>query len=454
MKMAITDKAAHTLVVGLGATGLSVARFLARKGISFAVADSRLVPPGLEQLRTELPAVELHLGPFDAALFSRFERLVVSPGVALTEPAIAQAVAAGVSLTGDIALFRAEIDGLLVAITGSNGKSTVTTLIGEMARRAGRRVVVGGNLGTPALELLDLGPAEVVVLELSSFQLELVDQLAAEVALLLNLSEDHMDRYADLASYRAAKQRIFRAARQQVVNGDDAETDADDAVARRWSYRLKSPITDQEFGLIEHGGKRYLAQGDEPWVAIDALRLRGWHNYGNMLAALAAGSAIGLPREAMVAALLDFTGLPHRCQWIDRINDVDYVDDSKATNVGATIAAINGLAPELTGKLVLILGGVGKGADFSGLREPVQRHARAVVLIGADRDQIAAALDAATFKVHAEEMAVAVIQARNLAQPGDCVLLAPACASFDQFSGFAERGAAFQRSVRELALCH
>ncbi|HMZ91598.1 MAG TPA: UDP-N-acetylmuramoyl-L-alanine--D-glutamate ligase [Pseudomonadales bacterium] len=454
MHSVATTEKMQTLVVGLGATGLSVARFLARQGIHFAVADSRTMPPGLEQLRTEQPGVACHLGPFDGALFSRFEQLVVSPGVPLGEPAIRQAAAAGARITGDIALFRAQTEGALVAVTGSNGKSTVTTLIGEMARRAGCRVVVGGNLGTPALELLEQGAAEVVVLELSSFQLELVEQLDAEVALLLNLSEDHMDRYADLASYRAAKRRIFNGVRQVVTNSDDPETGVDGATVRRWSYRLRRPASAQEFGLIEQGGRRYLAQGDEPWVATDALKLRGLHNHGNMLAALAAGSAIGLPRAAMVEALLEFGGLPHRCQWIDRIDGVDYVDDSKATNVGATVAAIRGLAADLAGKLVLILGGVGKGADFSGLREPVRNHARAVVLMGVDGGEIAAALDPVTPSVQVQGIDEAVRQARDLAQTGDCVLLAPACASFDQFSGFAERGAAFQRAVRELAACH
>lgn len=454
MHSATATETAHTLVVGLGATGLSVARFLARQGIRFAVADSRTAPPGLDQLHAEQPNVTCHLGPFDGALFSRFAQLVVSPGVPLGEPAIRQAAAAGVQITGDIALFRAQSEATLVAVTGSNGKSTVTTLIGEMARRAGRRVAVGGNLGTPALDLLEQGAAEVVVLELSSFQLELLERLDAEVALLLNLSEDHMDRYPDLASYRMAKRRIFNGVRQVVVNSDDPETEAEAAAVQRWSYRLQRPASEQEFGLIEQGGKRYLAQGSEPWVATDALKLRGRHNHGNMLAALAAGSAIGLPRVAMVEALLEFNGLPHRCQWIDRIAGVDYVDDSKATNVGATVAAIEGLAADLAGQLVLILGGVGKGADFSGLREPVRRHARAVVLMGVDRGEIAAVLDPVTPRIEAQGIDEAVRQARDLAQAGDCVLLAPACASFDQFSGFAERGAAFQRAVRELAACH
>jgi UDP-N-acetylmuramoylalanine--D-glutamate ligase len=399
----------------------------------------------LAALRDELPDVAVFVGGFDRDAFTAAEQVVVSPGVSLSEPAVADAIRRGVPAMGDIELFARHAQAPVIAITGSNGKSTVTTLVGEMARRSGLRVAVGGNLGTPALELLmqEDGRPDLYVLELSSFQLETTSSLRPAAAVVLNVSPDHMDRYRDPESYRAAKQRIYHGARAKVVNADDPLVSAMVANDDALRFTLGTPRP-EEFGLRDYDDDEWLAFGDRPVMAAAEVHIVGRHNLANALAALALGHAVQLPLEAMRDALRHFPGLPHRCQWVAECDGVHWYNDSKGTNVGATLAAIRGMP----GKLVLIAGGDGKGADFTPLREVVMEKARAVVLIGRDAGRIEEAIAAAVPIVRSTTMSQAVEDARRLAEPGDSVLLSPACASFDMFSNFEERGQAFMNAVR------
>lgn len=438
------------IVVGLGKSGMSVVRHLARRGQPFAVVDTRANPPELATLKAQYPDVEVRCGELDVDFLCRASELLVSPGLAVSTPALQQAAARGVKLSGDIDLFAREAQAPIIAITGSNAKSTVTTLLGEMAQAAGRKVAVGGNLGTPALDLLS-DDVELYVLELSSFQLETTAQLNAEVATCLNVSEDHMDRYSGLPAYHQAKHRIFRGARQVVINRDDRLSRplvGDEVPA--WSFGLGKPDF-KGFGLIEEGGEKHLAFQFEALMPARELRMRGSHNQSNALAALALGHAVGLPFEPMLATLREFTGLPHRCQWVGERAGVSYYDDSKATNVGAALAAIDGLGSDIDGKLLLIAGGDGKGADFAALHGPVARYCREVILLGRDAERLAAALDGAAPIQRVQSLEQAVQQAALCAQPGDAVLLSPACASLDMFKNFEERGRLFAAAVGGLA---
>lgn len=438
------------IVVGLGKSGMSLVRFLARQGVPFAVADTRENPPELATLRLQFPQVEVRCGELDVEFLCRAQELYVSPGLALATPTLQEAAKRGVKLSGDIELFARHAKAPIVAITGSNAKSTVTTLVGDMARAAGKRVAVGGNLGTPALDLL-ADDIELYVMELSSFQLETTERLNAEVATVLNVSEDHMDRYADMQAYHLAKHRIFRGARQVVVNRGDALSRplvADQLPC--WSFGLNKPDF-KAFGLIEEDGEKYLAYQFEKLMPVRELKVRGAHNQANALAALALGHAVGLPFEPMLAALREFTGLAHRCQWVRELRGVAYYDDSKATNVGAALAAIEGLGADIDGKLVLIAGGDGKGADFSGLAVPVARYCRAVVLLGRDAELIAAALGDAVPLVRVKTLDEAVQRCAELAREGDAVLLSPACASLDMFKNFEERGRLFAQAAEGLS---
>lgn len=436
----------YTLVVGLGQTGLACARFLAARGESFAVADSRTNPPGIEELTREMPQVPVYLGPFDAELFGHASRLLLSPGVAPQEPVIAEAVAQGIELLGDIELFARHAEAPVVAITGSNGKSTVTALLGEMARTAGRKVLVGGNIGTAALALLDEAKPELYVLELSSFQLEVTTTLNCRAAVVLNVSEDHLDRHGNLSHYAAIKSRIYHGDGVMVINADDpvvaAMAEAGRNIVR---FTLAEPKTASDFGLREQNEEIWLAKGDSLLMPTAEVRIPGRHNLANALAALALGEACGLPMTAMLQSLREFPGLPHRCQWVAEIDGVNYYEDSKGTNVGATLAAIEGMPGE---KVVLIAGGQGKGQDFSALREAVANRCRAAVLIGEDAPLLAKALERTAAISHAASMAEAVAQAAVLARAGDSVLLSPACASFDMFRNYVERGESFVAAVR------
>lgn len=437
------------VIVGLGMTGLSCARHLRHEGLPFMVVDSRTEPPALEAFRSEFPEVELKLGDFPAERLAAATALVLSPGVDPREPAIRNATRHGVRLTGDVDLFSHQVQTPVVAITGSNAKSTVTTLVGEMARQAGLQVAVAGNIGTPVLDLLRGPQPQLYVLELSSFQLETTARLGARVASMLNLCEDHMDRYDSLEQYRRAKLRIFHGCRAAVFNREDPATHpeaSDDFEC--YSFGLDAAEGEREFGLCTRAGREYLAYAGEPWMASDQLRVPGRHNLTNALAALAIGHAAGLPREPMLEALQGFAGLRHRCQWVARIDDADWYNDSKGTNVGATIAAVEGLAPR--GPVVLLAGGVGKGADFGALAPVLARHARVVILFGADADRIAASLQGSARILRADSLEAAVEAAHRESRPGDQVLLSPACASFDMFRNYEHRGDVFTAAVEAL----
>ncbi len=436
------------VVVGLGKSGLSLVRFLARQGQAFAVADSRKNPPELIALQRDYPEVAVHCGPLSAELLSAAQVLYVSPGLALTTPALQAAIASGVSISGDIDLFAQHARAPIVAITGSNAKSTVTTLVGQMCSAAGLNTAIGGNLGTPALDLLD-DAIDVYVMELSSFQLETTSHLQARVAVCLNISEDHMDRYADLDAYVAAKQRVFDNAQTVVINRDDKASQPQQAQAAAISFGLSEPAAG-EFGLREHAAQTYLAYGDELLLPVNALKVRGSHNHANALAALAIGQSMQLPMSAMLSALQAFAGLEHRCQWLRKVQGVDWYNDSKATNVGAALAAIEGLGAEHAGKLILIAGGDGKGADFSSLTAAITKYCRAVVVLGRDAERVAQAVADTVPVERVASLEEAVTAAAQLARVGDSVLLAPACASLDMFKNFEARGELFAQAVGRL----
>ncbi len=444
MTMIATDK--QRIIVGLGVTGLSCARFFAKHGIAFSMADSRENPPGLDKFKHEFIDVPLHLGAFSTELFSSADELIVSPGIALEEPAIAAAIKKGVSVCGDIDLFVREARAPIVAITGSNGKSTVTTLVGEMAQAAQLNVGVGGNLGTAALDLL--GPArDLYVLELSSFQLERAQPLHAEVATVLNVSPDHMDRYASLLAYHQAKHRIFRGCKQIVINrADPLSRPLVPVDVMQWSFGLDAPDFNG-FGVRESHGERFLAFEQELLMPVQEMQIAGDHNIANALAALALGHAVKLPIAAMLKTLREFKGLAHRCQLIARKNEIAFYDDSKGTNVGATVAAIEGLCAHRASKVVLIAGGVGKGAEFDGLKPVLEKYGRAVVLIGEAAPAIEAVVKDVLPIAFARDMQEAVDKAAQLADTGDSVLLSPACASFDMFDNYAHRGDMFIAAV-------
>lgn len=448
--MSLIASSHFRIVVGLGKSGMSLVRFLANRGVAFAVADTRENPPELATLRRDYPQVEVRCGELDVEFLCRADELYVSPGLALATPALQQAAARGVKLSGDIELFARNAKAPIVAISGSNAKSTVTTLVGEMAAAAGKRVAVGGNLGTPALDLLS-DDVELYVMELSSFQLETTDHLGAEVATVLNVSEDHMDRYSGLPAYHLAKHRIFRGARQVVVNRQDAlSRPLIGEGVPCWTFGLNKPDING-FGLREENGEKYLAFQFQNLLPASELKIRGAHNQANALAALALGHAAGLPFEPMLEALRNFAGLVHRCQWVRERQGVNYYDDSKATNVGAALAAIEGLGADINGKLVLIAGGDGKGADFSALKAPVATHCRAVLLLGRDAELLAATFGDSVPLIRVKTLEEAVQRAAEVAQEGDAVLLSPACASLDMFKNFEERGRLFAQAVGDLS---
>lgn len=447
---AAMDTGFKSLVVGLGKTGLSCARFLRAQGVLTAIIDSRANPPGLAQLREELPEVGVFLGGFDPAVFSAAAQLVVSPGVAVSEPPIQQAMARGVPVIGDVELFVQAARAPICAITGSNGKSTVTTLLGLMARLDRRRVAIGGNLGEPALDLLD-EQIELYLLELSSFQLETTHSLRAQSAVCLNISPDHMDRYPNLDAYVNAKAQVYSGVQVAVINRDDpiASAIAHDAT-REIGFTLEAPAAG-DYGLRDGPDGPWLCRGDQALISADALLIPGRHNIANALAALALAEGCGLSLEPCLEALRTFPGLQHRSQLVAERRGLRWYDDSKGTNPGATVAALDGLVPVgAQHRVVLIAGGDGKGADFSPLRPAVERSARGLVLIGRDAPLIAETLKGRAPILPATDMDDAVEKAAQLAHPGDCVLLSPACASFDMFDDYAHRGRVFADAVRRL----
>lgn len=438
-----------TLIVGLGVTGLSVARFLTQQGQRFMVADTSLSESQQARFYDEFPGVGLLAGDLDYCQWQGVSEIVLSPGVPRKHPAMVAAINDGVPVIGDIELFARFANAPVIGITGSNGKTTVTTLVGRMAEEAGKKVAVGGNLGTPALELL-AEDVELYVLELSSFQLESTSVLKPLAATILNVSADHMDRYDNLQQYHNAKQRIYFGCQNIIVNRDDLLTHPPlSGDAQVIKFGLGEPDL-KDFGLRKDGDCTYLAHGLRNLMPVDNLLIRGKHNQQNALAALALGHAAGLEEGSMLRTLAQFEGLPHRCQLVADIDGVAYINDSKATNVGATQAALAGLSGEQK-KIVLIAGGVGKGASFAPLQPSLTRHVKALVTIGSDGDKIAALCEGRLPVTACSSLKEAVETARQYAQSGEIVLLSPACASFDMFENYQDRGNQFCELVE--ALC-
>lgn len=432
------------VVVGLGKSGYSAVRYLLARGTRVAVTDSRTEPPELARLNALGERITMRLGGFDASLLEQAELVVVSPGVAMNGPFFDRARALGVPMVGDIELFARAARAPVAGVTGTNGKSTVTTLLAQMAQKSGMRIAAGGNLGTPALDLLD-GAVQLYVLELSSFQLETAQSLALATATVLNITPDHLDRYPDVQSYAAAKARIFRQCEVAVINLDDPLVAAmASPEQRRLSFSLRADVG-ADFALARRAdGDWWLTRAGEPLLAISQMKINGLHNAANALAALALGEALGLARAACVQVLREFAGLPHRAQWVGEIGGVRYINDSKGTNVGATIAAVDGMS----GPLILIAGGDGKGQDFTPLRAAFAGKVRAVVLIGRAASTLQSVLEEVS-EIHlARTLDEAVDVAAHLARPGDTVLLSPACASLDMFRDYAHRGSVFAAAVQ------
>ncbi|MCU4351452.1 UDP-N-acetylmuramoyl-L-alanine--D-glutamate ligase [Acinetobacter ursingii] len=438
------------VVAGLGISGVSAVNFLHEQGYRVAVTDSRETPPGHDQIPAE---VKTSFGELDMELLLQAEEIILSPGLAPQLPEIQQAIAKGIPVVSDIQLLRRATGVPIVAITGSNAKSTVTTLIGQMAQDAGRKVAVGGNLGRPALDLLKDQP-ELIVLELSSFQLETTSNLNAAVAVVLNMSEDHLDRHGDMFGYHKAKHRIFQGVKKVVYNRDDSLTRplVPDQTPMQ-SFGLNAPDLNQYGILREDNGTLWLARGRERLIKSSELYIQGTHNVANALACLALGEAIGLPRDSMLETLKQFKGLEHRCEYVKTVHSVRYYNDSKGTNVGATLAAIDGLGAAIEpqqAKVVVILGGQGKGQDFSLLKDSVAKYVKAAILIGEDAPILQTALQGSTELIQAQSLKQAVELAQAKTTEHDVVLLSPACASFDMFTGYPDRGHQFVACVNTL----
>ena len=430
------------MIVGAGLTGLSAARWCVRNGYAFDLCDTRERLANEDAIKQEFTDAQLFLGPLNTKQLVQYEQLIVSPGVALSTPAIAEAIQQGVQVTGDIQLFADHCTKPIVAITGSNGKTTVTTLVGEMLSSAGKKVAVGGNIGTPAL---DLGDADIYVLELSSFQLETTPNLNAEVAVILNISADHMDRYPSLEAYIQAKQNVFNGSKKAIENGHDKATQAhtNNAVG---AFVSNQPALN-EFGVIQHNGKSWLAHGKQPLIAIEEMKIKGVHNTLNAVAALAIVDALNIDISSTFGTLKEFAGLPHRCQWLGSKDGIAFYNDSKGTNVGATLAAVEGIGAEIDGKIWLLLGGVGKGQDFSSLQAACAQYVAEAHVFGEARKEIIAGVGSGCRSVEHTTLDSALAASLSKAQDGDVVLFSPACASFDQFKNYEQRGEYFTSLV-------
>jgi UDP-N-acetylmuramoylalanine--D-glutamate ligase len=446
----------NSVVVGLGKTGASCVRYLAKRGDHVSATDTRRAPPGLAELGDLAGSVDLRLGGFDLSLLEGASRVLMSPGVSLQEPIVKAARARGIEVLGDVELFAREVHAPVIGVTGTNGKSTVTTLVARMAAAAGRRVLAGGNLGEPALDLLEQPTPDMYVLELSSFQLETTSSLVLKAAVVLNVTADHLDRYPSVAAYARAKGRILANAATVILNADDPwvmamrDKEYHGDAARTVTFSIER--SDADFSLVRSGTQIFLARRGERLLDVARMKISGLHNAANALAALALGEAVGLPNAAMLEALELFPGLPHRSSWVADIGGVRYVDDSKGTNVGATMAAVAGMP----GPLVMIAGGEGKGQDFTPLAGAFRGKVREAVLIGKDAPAIAAALEGVcrTETVASRDavvaMEAAVEAAHGIAVAGDTVLLSPACASLDMFRDYGHRGDVFAAAVQKL----
>lgn len=440
------------LVIGLGKTGHSIAHYLQRRHIPFAVFDTRKTTELATEFQSEFPNISVFLGDFPEEKLAQITKIIVSPGVPLETPCIMAAKARNIPVVGDIECLAQEIQNIpMIAITGTNGKSTVTTLVGLMTQAHGFKTAVAGNIGTPVLDLLaDKHAYNLWVLELSSFQLDLTESLCPSSATILNITPDHLDRHHTIEAYIAAKQRVYRNAQYLIYNRDDVVTqpkaESNQIVI---SFGLDAPA-ENEWGIVQEGKDFYLAFGSTRLMSTTELRIKGKHNWANALAACALVQHLGVSFAVMRDVLKTFSGLPHRSQWVRTLDAVDWINDSKGTNVGATQSAISGIGGAITGKIVLIAGGQGKGADFNFLRDVVAQHVRGLVLFGQDADLLETALaDLAEIK-RVTNIEEAVFAARQMAQSGDVVLLSPACASLDMFRDFNHRGEVFASLVEKL----
>ena len=435
--------AKHIAIIGLGATGLSCVNFFRKKNIAVTVFDTRAVPPGKDQLDA---TTKLISGPLSVQLLCQYDCLVVSPGIAIATPAIVAAIKSGVEVIGDIELFARELKtapyqhAKLVTITGSNGKSTVTSLLGEMAVDANVNVAVGGNIGVPALDLLNADVA-LYILELSSFQLETTESLNADISTILNLSEDHLDRYSSYQAYIDAKHKIYQQSQSVLINRDDPLT------FTQKQPQLSFGFDQQHYGLMVQQNEYFLSLEQQPLLACSALKLSGKHNWMNALAALALGQVVDLPISAMLATLQTYTGLKHRCEFVKEVQGVRWINDSKATNIGATQAALLGLSDTIQGKVHVILGGDGKGADFSELKSVLQGIKGQIVCFGRDAALIA---EQDVRAIIVENLDQAISHINQQAEVGDLAILTPACASLDMYKNFMARGDHFIRLVNAL----
>ncbi|MBN1237984.1 MAG: UDP-N-acetylmuramoyl-L-alanine--D-glutamate ligase [Gammaproteobacteria bacterium] len=444
----------RTLIVGLGATGLAAARYLTALGERVLVIDSRPNPPCLDALRGECPDVPVELETLDAKWLEGASQIVVSPGLGVEIPIVVAARRAGIDVLSDVELFARAADAPVLAVTGSNGKSTATTLTARLLEAAGARARAGGNLGPPALDLLESSPPDAYVLEISSFQMETTESLRPVAAAVLNLSADHLDRHGDIEHYGELKAKLLRAADYAVFNFDDPFVRRmGESCMRPIPFSIETALA-SGWSVVESGGERHLARDGRPLLPARELALRGRHNEANALAAMAltavfleiSGRASDDATAAVLAELKRFAGLPHRCRPVGERRGVQYVDDSKGTNVGAAVAALSGL----DGPIVLIAGGVGKGADFAPLAAAARGKVKAAVLIGRAADDLEAAFAGVCPTSRAGDMPSAVRAAADLAAPGDTVLLSPACASLDMFRDYRHRGEAFAAAVEEL----
>jgi UDP-N-acetylmuramoylalanine--D-glutamate ligase len=437
------NRQSKVVIVGLGKTGFSVAKFLHKQGIQFAVVDSRDKPPLNDALLHEYPDTPVFTGGFDVTAFEVATHVIVSPGVSLQEQSIHKAIVDGTQVLSDMDLFASATDKPVIAITGSNGKSTVTTMLGAMGNAAEVKTSIGGNLGTPALDLLD-ELTDLYVIELSSFQLERTHGLNAKAATVLNISADHLDRHDDIMDYAKVKKGIFSGNGVMVLNEDDSvvkmmKTEGRDTLA--FSVYGKS-----DFYIESRESENWLMNAEQPLMRQAELPLEGLHNVANALAALALGTAVGLNSDAMCNALREFKGLDHRMQKVAKVKGVTWVNDSKATNIGACVAALKGYQ----NKVVLIAGGDAKGADMNELIPAIKDKAKCVVLMGKDAAEIKRVINGCVPSYIVETIQDAVHIAAKMAVEGESVLLSPACASLDQYASYKERGEKFTAAVLEL----
>lgn len=434
-------------VVGLGVTGYSAARYLQARGLDVTVVDSRESPPLAGEFMREFPDMKVQFGAFSEGQLNDADLIIASPGISLKTPVLRDAKRSGVHIVGDIELFLQENIKPVIAVTGSNGKSTVVTLVGEMCRAAELRTLVAGNIGLPALDALtDSVDYDVAVLELSSFQLETTSHVPAQASAILNISADHMDRYDSMGDYMLSKARILRGAKQAVLPRHDEWLNQITNANQVLSFELDKPVDDSDFGVLRKSGKRWLAKGNQKLMKLNDIPLTGRHNVKNVLSAFALVDSLNLPLKTVVSAVKKFKGLPHRMQTVAQHEGVLWVNDSKATNIGATETALSSIENDL----VWIAGGQGKGADFNDLKAAIAPHIKHLVLIGEDAEDIELALNGLLPTSRAKGMQAAVDMSSTLAGNSGVVLLSPACASFDMFSGFEHRGNEFTKSVRAL----